>query len=99
MGECGDRVESVDGQLAQELQVAAFGAEALEQERGVLDGQFGPAVDTAGVAVGRDLALGKLLVHPCRIGTGPNERSPLPDPLIRRGRRRRAPPPTCRRDR
>ena len=41
-----DRVEPVDRQLAQALQVGAFAAEPLEQERGVRDGELVPAVRT-----------------------------------------------------
>jgi hypothetical protein len=38
----GDRVDPVDGQLAQALKVAALTAEALEQEGGVGDRQLMP---------------------------------------------------------
>ncbi len=65
-----DCVEPVDRQLTQELQVSVLAAQALEQERGILDGQLGPAVDIGGAAGVRVVSVGELLGHPCRIGTG-----------------------------
>ena len=59
-----DRVEPVDGQLAQALQVRAFAAEPLEQERGVRDGELVPAVRTRVVAVKGVGALSGHLCHP-----------------------------------
>ena len=53
----GDRVDPVDGQLAQALKVAALTAEALEQEGGVGDGELVPAIDCRRVAVGCVVAL------------------------------------------
>ena len=58
-----DRVEPVDGQLAQALKVGALAAEALEQEGGVGDRQLMPAVDHRRVAVGCVVALRKLAGH------------------------------------
>ena len=63
VAERGDRVEPVDGQLAQALKVGAFAAEALEQEGGVGDRQLVPAVDRRRVAVGCVVALRKLAGH------------------------------------
>jgi hypothetical protein len=58
-----DRVEPVDRQLAQSLHVGAFAAEPLEQERGVRNGEFVPAVQTGCVPIGSVGALSGLLCH------------------------------------
>ena len=58
-----DRVEPVDRQLTQTLEVRAFAAEALQQERRVRDGELVPSVCTADVAVGRAVGLSELLWH------------------------------------
>ena len=63
VAERGDRVEPVDGQLAQALKVRAFAAEALEQEGGVGDLKLVPAVDHRRVAVGCMVALRKPVGH------------------------------------
>ena len=60
---CGDRVQAVDGQLAQALKVRAFAAEAFEQEGGVGDLKLVPAVDRRRVAVGCMVALRKPVGH------------------------------------
>jgi hypothetical protein len=56
-----DCVEPVDRQLAQRLNVCAFGAQPLEQERQVCDREFLPVVDIGRITGGRVLALNKLL--------------------------------------
>jgi len=61
-----DRVEPVDGQLAQPLQVGAFAAEPLEQKRRVRDGELVPAVRMRVVVVESVGALSGLLCHPAR---------------------------------
>jgi hypothetical protein len=61
-----DRVESVDGQLAQTLEVCAFAADPLQQERGVRDGELVPAVRIRRVTLGRVVVLGELLCHLAR---------------------------------
>jgi len=58
-----DRVEPVDGQLAQGLKVGALTAEALEQERRVGDGQLMPAVDRRPLGVGSVVVLRELAGH------------------------------------
>jgi len=63
VAERGDRVEPVDGQLAQGLKVGALAAEALEQEGGVGDRQLVPAVHRRRLAVGCMVALRKLAGH------------------------------------
>jgi hypothetical protein len=55
-----DRVEPIDGQLTQTLKVRALAAEALQQERGVRDGELVTFVCTADVAVGRAVGLSEL---------------------------------------
>ena len=71
-----DRVEPVDGQLAQALQVGAFAAEPLEQERGVRNGEFVPAVQTA-CRPGRELRRAERAALPSRrIGTGQASKGP-----------------------
>ena len=61
-----DRVQPVDGQLAQTLKVRALAAEALQQERRVRDGELVPAVRIGGVAVGSVGTLSELLCHLAR---------------------------------
>ena len=61
--ERGDRVEPVDGQLAETLKVGALTAEALEQERRVGDGQLMPAVDRRPLGVGSVVVLRELAGH------------------------------------
>jgi hypothetical protein len=56
-----DRIEPVGGQLTKTLKVRALAAEALQQERGVRDGELVPSVCTAHVAVGRAVGLSELL--------------------------------------
>ena len=58
-----DRVEPVDGQLAETLKVGALTAEALEQERGVRYGELVPAVDRRRLGVGCVVVLRKLAGH------------------------------------
>jgi hypothetical protein len=63
VAERADRVEPVDGQLAQALMVRALRAETLEHEGGVGDRQLVPVVDHVYVAVGCVVALRKLAGH------------------------------------
>ena len=63
VAERGDRVEPVDGQLAQALKVRAFAAEALQQEGGVRDLKLVPAVHRRRSAVGCVVALRKPVGH------------------------------------
>jgi hypothetical protein len=62
VSERGDRVEPVDGQLAQALKVGALAAEALQQERRVRDRQLMPAVGRL-LGVGCVVVLRKLAGH------------------------------------
>ena len=63
LAERGDRVDPVDGQLAQALKIGALAAEALEQERWVGDRQLVPAVDRRRLGVGCVVAVRKLAGH------------------------------------
>ena len=58
-----DRVQAVDRQVAQTLNVGALAAEALEQERRVRDGELMPSVWIGDLAVTRRVALSGLLWH------------------------------------
>jgi hypothetical protein len=59
-----DRVQSIDGQLAQTLKVRAFAAQPVQEEGRVRNGELVPSVPIGGLAVGRAVGLSKLLWHP-----------------------------------
>ena len=71
-----DRVQAVDRQLAQTLNVGALAAEALEQERGVRDGELVPSVWISVVAVTRGVAVERAALASRLVGTGQDGEGP-----------------------